>query len=325
VLAPDWEAPLSNDQFFAVYLACITELTEYTARRESRPPMTKTEHDLLCHCVISCRTLREVIARAAQFCTVLGERSAAIELSVEAGTAEFRLATFQRRRDAVALYGDLTGLAAFYRLFSWLLDEPIPLIEAAVCYPQVIEPEVASFLLPFPLTYDAPCNLLRFPADYLDRPVVRTPGELERLLRHFPFDVDDTRSDHVPVMERLRALIGAALAERAPLPTGATLARRLNMSPATLKRRLMGEGMTLRGVKDQMLCAMAVDMLRDGALSVDRISHRLNFSDATSFSRAFKRWTGHAPAAYQRLLAASPVPGVTSSDTRRRSPARTRP
>ena len=58
---------------------------------------------------------------------------------------------------------------------------------------------------------------------------------------------------------------------------------------------------------------LALQHLRDGRLSVVEIAARLGFNDASTFYRAFRKWTGSAPGAWRNraqggAAAASPVP-----------------
>ena len=81
------------------------------------------------------------------------------------------------------------------------------------------------------------------------------------------------------------------------LHTGAAsvdaIARKLGVSRQTLFRRLKAEGVTFEKVLDELRHAMALEYL--GEKSVNETAYLVGFSDAASFSHAFKRWTGHSP------------------------------
>ena len=300
VLVQNWEEALTDDQFAAVYLASIDVIVGFSARREGRPPMVKAEYDLLCHCVITCQTLRQVIERTRAFLLMIGSRGAVVSLKLEGSTAEFQLSTEHSVRDRIALLGDLTGLASLYRLFAWLVDLPFELMEVRMCYPKLISDEVSAFLLPCPITYNAEVSALRFSANLLDRPVIRGPQQLAKLLARFPFDVDDTRGPHVLLGERVRAVMLSRLSSDRAVPTETQMADLLGISSSTLKRRLKAEHTTYRGIKDGLLRSLAVDKLEKGNRSVEALAVDLGFSDAACFRQAFKRWTGASPSRYLR-------------------------
>jgi AraC-like DNA-binding protein len=75
------------------------------------------------------------------------------------------------------------------------------------------------------------------------------------------------------------------------------VASQLGLSRQTLYRRLKAEGETFEHLLDGLRHRLALQLIRDGGLSVKQASWRLGFSEPAAFSRAFKRWTGSAPSA----------------------------
>lgn len=69
----------------------------------------------------------------------------------------------------------------------------------------------------------------------------------------------------------------------------------MGVSRWTLSRRLKEEGATFAGVLDALRRRMALGYLDDGKVSVSEIAYLTGFSEASAFSRAFKRWTGKSP------------------------------
>lgn len=86
-------------------------------------------------------------------------------------------------------------------------------------------------------------------------------------------------------------------------------ARFLNMSERSLKRRLREEGTTFTDIVRDIRLEAACALLQDDDVSVAEIGNRLGFSDASSFSQAFKRWAGSAPAIFRRNGLPSPGMG----------------
>ena len=84
-----------------------------------------------------------------------------------------------------------------------------------------------------------------------------------------------------------------------------TVALRLSMSVATLRRRLEQEGTSFRELISEHYLEQATQLLRNG-YSVAQVSDALNYSDIRAFNRAFKRWKGETPAQYARRKARLP-------------------
>jgi len=73
---------------------------------------------------------------------------------------------------------------------------------------------------------------------------------------------------------------------------------------STLRRQLASEGTSVRAIRDEVLRDAAVSALAHGDLPMAAIARHLGFSEASAFTRAFRRWTGSAPSDYR---AASPL------------------
>jgi AraC-like DNA-binding protein len=65
----------------------------------------------------------------------------------------------------------------------------------------------------------------------------------------------------------------------------------------SLQRKLHERGVTFRKLLDETRRQLADQYLKDSMLTVSEIAYLLGFSEVSSFSRAFRRWTGHAPRA----------------------------
>ena len=65
--------------------------------------------------------------------------------------------------------------------------------------------------------------------------------------------------------------------------------------PQTLFRRLKAEGVTFEQVHDELRHKLALHYLAGRKVSVNETVYLVGFSEASAFSRAFKRWTGTSP------------------------------
>jgi len=78
------------------------------------------------------------------------------------------------------------------------------------------------------------------------------------------------------------------------------LALRMVMSSRTLHRRLQDQGSNFKQLLKEIRLEFAIAYLEEGKLSLSEISHQLGYTEQSTFSRAFKQWTGNTPRKYLR-------------------------
>ena len=89
----------------------------------------------------------------------------------------------------------------------------------------------------------------------------------------------------------------------ATLPEGGStrdVARALHVSVRTLQRKLVAAGTTFRELSETARARLAQEYLADPKVSSAEVAMLLGFSDPSSFTRAFRRWTGESPARWRR-------------------------
>ena len=74
------------------------------------------------------------------------------------------------------------------------------------------------------------------------------------------------------------------------------VAAQCHISPRTLIRRLKDEGTSFQNLRDALRSQRAEWYLKQTALSIEDIAHRLGYKDASNFSRSFQRWFHATPA-----------------------------
>lgn len=147
-----------------------------------------------------------------------------------------------------------------------------------------------------PVEFRADENSLLIPHHWMNTPLPMANPELAR------------QNDKV-VMEYLRSFDGARISEKvraeliSRLPAGeparGDVAGVLNMSEKTLQRRLRDEDTSYQQILDETRNELAKQYLSERQLSVCDVTFRLGFSDQSSFTRAFKRWTGVSPGEFR--------------------------
>ena len=150
-----------------------------------------------------------------------------------------------------------------------------------------------------PIQFDAPANELRFPRAELERPLEGANAELAR------------HNDEIVVRylatfdkQNLRAQVRAALIKQLPLgePSAERIASALHLSLRSLQRKLAAEDSSYDDLLNDTRRELALSYARDPSYSVSEATYLLGFSDTSSYSRAFKRWTGQSPSQFRQAV-----------------------
>ena len=152
-----------------------------------------------------------------------------------------------------------------------------------------------------PLLFGAPATELVLPADLLDAPLTRADLTLGTLIRGQALAAMAARRQGATLIERLRTELRGRLERGEPVSLGACAAA-LGAGPRTLQRRLADQGLTYRGVVEEMRTALAETLLADPTLGLAEIAFRLGYSQPSAFHRAFRQAAGTTPRGFRLNL-----------------------
>jgi AraC-like DNA-binding protein len=288
--------------FAALWLAVGEALDDEFFGLDSRR-MKVGSFALLCHALggqaTVDRALRQGLRGFSLFLDDIG-----VALSVDG--ADALLAIDNRIEGADARrFADETLLVMVHGLLCWLVGRRVPLSRLDWGHPKAPHADEYRRMFSPTLGFDAPATVARFDARVLRAATAVTPTSLQVFLRHAPQSVFLKQVHHGGGRggwaERVRRQLRRELVE--PSPTEAltldALARQWSLSPATLRRRLDDEGAGWQALKDEVRRDLAIHRLADPRQSIEDIAAQLGFNDASSFHRAFRKWTGAAPGAYR--------------------------
>jgi AraC-like DNA-binding protein len=140
-------------------------------------------------------------------------------------------------------------------------------------------------------------NSLAFDRSFLRRPLPQANPITASMCEQMCSRLIEERRVRLGTAAMIRHYLSAA--PGTTLPTLGNMARLMNTSERTLKRRLHDEGTTFRALLAESRSAMAETLLRESGLALGEIAERLGFADLSTFSQAFKRWYGVAPSAFR--------------------------
>jgi len=140
---------------------------------------------------------------------------------------------------------------------------------------------------------------------FLDPSVLRVPqlyadsATCELLEHHVQTALGRSGASDELTLALRNALSGSLSSKRVTL---ATTARDLGVSRRGLQRKLAARGLSYREFYRTMRCEVALALLARSECTASEVADSLGFSELSSFSRAFKKWTGQSPQAHRRRL-----------------------
>lgn len=182
----------------------------------------------------------------------------------------------------------------------WLAGRRIPILAIEL---RCAEPDFTDdyrVMFSENLRFERPRTRMIFSADCLDLPIKRSAEELKRFLAQAPANILVKYRDPDSLASRIKHDLRQVPA--AHWPETEALAQQLCMSASTLRRRLAEEGQTYQGLKDSVRKELAITWLAEPSISFVEIAARLGFADASSFYKAFRKWSGSNPGHYRTLI-----------------------
>lgn len=260
-------------------------------------PVPRGAFQVLCLAVSSAPDLGAAMLRFAEAATVFPGLP---RFSVDIGAEEIRWAADVREvDDAEHLVADSAVLFA-HRLFGWATGMALPIRRVELCYPKPDHATVHERNFLGPLVFDSAEAALIIDGSLRGTPIVQTADTLVALLGTAPSGFLD-RTDHdIPLGDRVRRLLD--MNRYGPWMTVDEIARRLNMSAPTLRRKLRAEHTTVSALRDGVLRDAAFAALAREQQAIAEVAVRLGYSEPGAFTRAFRRWTGETPQGYRTTL-----------------------
>jgi AraC-like DNA-binding protein len=162
---------------------------------------------------------------------------------------------------------------------------------------------------PCPVEFNADRTQWLFLPGSVGRPLPLADGELHLLFNSRCAAVLGRANAENSIRDRLAARLRRC---DGPFLSAGDAARQFALSERTLHRRLAEEGTRFSAMVDDARYARARDLMLDRRMTVERIAFAVGFAEPSSFSRAFKRWSGMGVLEFRR--GPQGLPRTLSSD-----------
>lgn len=258
-----------------------------------------TSFNVVAYTLVSSNSLREAIGHLQRFQRLVSD-GARMQLVEQAGLAWLVYHPVQATLPFSPLQVEAV-LACSVRLGQWILGPGFA--PQRVCMAHGPTSPLATYreVLGCEPEFGAQFNGVGLPLPLLDALLPARNPELcrlhESLARKQLASLQHSASFKLRVAAVLRQLLAQGMAQKEQV------ASLMGLSPRTLQQRLAEEDSSFLDLLDEVRHQLALDYLADPMLSLGQIAVLLNFSDASAFYRAFKRWTGRVPGDYRRARA----------------------
>jgi len=144
------------------------------------------------------------------------------------------------------------------------------------------------------IEFGADADEISFSVGIASLPIVQRDVYLNKLLRRYAEEALACRPER---RTSLRSKVEEKTSKLLPHGNAGTshVARQLGMSSRTLSRKLRDAGLTFGEILDELRAALAKRYLNDLELPISEVAWLLGYREVSSFTHAFKRWTGMTP------------------------------
>ncbi|NWB31778.1 AraC family transcriptional regulator [Pseudomonas gingeri] len=256
--------------------------------------VSPTTFHALGYALVASGSLREVFERIVRYHQVVSD-ALELELSREGECYRFRL---QVPKDSPAPAPEaIDAFAAIYvRTCRNRLGREYAPLAVHLRRPEPADPKPWHTVFRAPVFFAAEEDRLEFACADFDSHLDDANPELAE---HNEAVLNRTLAQLKPLTweRKVRQAIEAQLPEGEP--SAERIAQALHLSLRSLQRHLADEGCRYDTLLNECRENLALLHLRDPQCSLSEVSYLLGFADTSSFSRAFKRWTGITPGQFR--------------------------
>ena len=150
-----------------------------------------------------------------------------------------------------------------------------------------------------PLRFDTGETALVFASSWLDKPLLSADPLLHTMMQQRVSEQASLADDDVS--SQLRRMLPSLVTTYSD--SLAVAAKRVGLATRTLNRRLAAEGTSYLKLREEARYAIARQLLASTRMPANQVAERLGYTNSSAFTRAFRQWSGEAPAEWRATKA----------------------
>jgi AraC-like DNA-binding protein len=242
-------------------------------------------------------SLRTAFQRLSRYSRVINDR---LTVTLEetdrlySVTVDAKLPLIQQR---IREDGQLAAVLKFCRIIAGK-----DFVPASVEFRHAEPRNTASYYSLFrcPVKFNSEATTMHIPLEIIDRRLTGSNDQLAKLNEHIVVKYL-AHSEKKDIVNRVKAAIIDGLSSGGV--TEASVAEQLHMTPRNIHRKLQKEHTSFKSLLTEIRRELAQQYIQDRTKTLTEISFLLGFSEVSSFSRAYKGWTGQPPSEARASLA----------------------
>ncbi len=254
------------------------------------------EIGLVYHVIASSEQLADGLLNGKRYCTIMNE---GIHLNVK----------LDDRAAAISLdYVDLERQSDRHQIEFWLVtlvricrqvtDTRLAPRHLRIRHRRDETPAEMRRFFGCDVEFGAASDEIIFPAPVASLPIVGSDNYLNDLLLRY---AEEALADRPQERASLRSAVERVLPQLLPhaKASASNVAQKLAFSTRTLSRKLHNEGVAFAEILEETRAALAKRYLAERDLPISEIAWLLGYVEVSSFTNAFKRWTGMTPSQFR--------------------------
>ena len=309
----DANEPLPAQQYSRLYKATVLEMQKFKKPLPWAAGLGSEAFALMCHCIIGATTLGDALRLASRYdhmlYPMLGYKMQLVEGESNKAKLVYRVALAPSSDDFVpeqwdrAEYKDAvahsSGLVVWHAICGWLTGRILEVDQMNIAAPliNVRYQDGLERVVRAPIKFDAVEHSLEFSRSALELRLVQSANSLPDFLENSVYQLIAAESEPASTSAAIKTLVRIDMLDG--MPSFSDIARCLHMSESSLRRRLQKENISYQALKNEVRCEISIDKLLNENIKVADLAEYLGFTEASSFVRSFKSWTGLTPKAYR--------------------------
>lgn len=254
--------------------------------------------NLVCYIMMNCDTLAAALNKYSQYQKIFNEESRTTIKYID-NISQIEIIS---NNPDLSIYKHLIDfkLSSLYCFLEYLAGKKIPLVKLTFKYSTPEDGTDYNNMFNCPVIFNSNSNSIFIEKELLELPLLQPNQELVNIFEKQAQVILNKIQENETYSQK----VCNELIKTMPLNsvTIKDVSKQLNMSVRKLQMLLECENTSFTLLANKTRKELALYYLKDKYVSIDEAAYLLGFSEASSFRRAFKKWTGYPPGYYKENI-----------------------